>query len=466
MLSNGTLAFNVPADPPAGGNTGAGGGTGTVGVGVGAGTAPSGPGFYVSTTGNDNNAGTLASPFATLARAQQAMENSSIKTTYIEGGTYHITSTIHLTGADSGETWTYYPPDGVNSAVLDGGNTVDLFSVDGSSNLTINGIKMQHVYDYAIFTPSNTRADNVVIENCDIGFNQHTGAVGGFNPMIVLDNVTHAKILNNYVHDAASQGISLMAYNAGDSIEGGVISGNVVLRTVQQMDDGGGIYVAMRNSNVKGGHVTISNNFVSDYGGNGIARAEGIYLDDNASNVTVSGNVVGPAAAGTGAPMAVIVNGGCANTFTGNILDIGQTGTGWIAGWTEPGGGGANFFNWTAPNVFEGNVVVSNYAGPIRTSLNGVKGKAYIQGRGYPANMGIIANNVYHNYGGGPVVTTGNLLGDSHPILENPQISGRTYTVASGSPAFSSAVKFKAIAGGWGPPGFVIPHASAPSSPH
>jgi hypothetical protein len=42
--------------------------------------------FYVATTGNDNAAGTLAQPFASIARAQQAA--SSGDTIYIRGGTY------------------------------------------------------------------------------------------------------------------------------------------------------------------------------------------------------------------------------------------------------------------------------------------------------------------------------------------------------------------------------------------
>ncbi|MBP2659267.1 MAG: hypothetical protein H6Q69_2299 [Firmicutes bacterium] len=42
--------------------------------------------FYVSTTGSDSNAGTLAAPFATLAKAQE--EASTGDTVYIRGGTY------------------------------------------------------------------------------------------------------------------------------------------------------------------------------------------------------------------------------------------------------------------------------------------------------------------------------------------------------------------------------------------
>ena len=44
---------------------------------------PAGSAFYVSPTGNDRNPGTEAAPFATLARAQQAMKRSSIKATYV-----------------------------------------------------------------------------------------------------------------------------------------------------------------------------------------------------------------------------------------------------------------------------------------------------------------------------------------------------------------------------------------------
>src|SRR5262245_25023332 len=42
--------------------------------------------YYVATSGNDNGEGTLAHPFASIARAQQAA--SSGDTVYVRGGTY------------------------------------------------------------------------------------------------------------------------------------------------------------------------------------------------------------------------------------------------------------------------------------------------------------------------------------------------------------------------------------------
>ncbi len=62
--------------------------------------------YFVSPTGNDiTGTGTLAAPFATLARAQTAMRAGSVKVTQIESGTYYLTSPLALTSADNGETW-------------------------------------------------------------------------------------------------------------------------------------------------------------------------------------------------------------------------------------------------------------------------------------------------------------------------------------------------------------------------
>ena len=65
--------------------------------------------YYVATSGSDSNNGSQAAPFLTLARAQKAMQSSSIKTTQIQSGIYYLTSTLALTGADNGETWQAAP---------------------------------------------------------------------------------------------------------------------------------------------------------------------------------------------------------------------------------------------------------------------------------------------------------------------------------------------------------------------
>jgi len=66
---------------------------------------PTQPSYYVATSGSDSGGGTAASPFATLQRAQSAMQQSTIKVTEINAGTYYLTSPLALTALDQGETW-------------------------------------------------------------------------------------------------------------------------------------------------------------------------------------------------------------------------------------------------------------------------------------------------------------------------------------------------------------------------
>jgi hypothetical protein len=66
-------------------------------------TVPIVPAFYVATNGNDSNYGSLASPFATLGRAQTAMQgSSSIKTTYVRAGSYQLPTIASCGGSSCG----------------------------------------------------------------------------------------------------------------------------------------------------------------------------------------------------------------------------------------------------------------------------------------------------------------------------------------------------------------------------
>jgi hypothetical protein len=462
MDVNGTLTFGQSTAPSTGAN-GAGAGTGTVGVGAGA--APSGPGFYVSATGSDSNPGTQAAPFATLARAQQAMENSSIKATYVEGGTYHMSSTLTLTAADNGETWQYYPASGVDSAVLDGAGSIDLVLIKGGSNITINGLKLQNFAAYGIHSEGGptfgvAAASGNTIENCDIGFNTATGwNTGGFYAEGAAPNTT---IVNNYVHDLGSMGIAINTwFSAGDKIDGSVIANNVVLRTVERMSDGGAIYLSMHGGD-QTSHVTVTNNFVRDYGGPGVTGAAGVYLDDNASHVTVTGNVIAPPTQGTvstgnlGATAFEMHNGN-SNVISDNIVDLGDSGRALAAVWFQDSASVAGM----GGNTFTGNVVMSDFAGNQNTNFSGQSGYTFYENSS--SSNFTINNNIYFNYAGGQVRTDGPSASDSHPTTENPQISGWTYQIASTSPVLAAG--FAKIVGGWGPTGFAIPQTgTAPSA--
>lgn len=84
--------------------------------------------YYVSPFGNDSSTGTASDPngasgpFATLARAQQAMrDNPGADTVYIRGGTYNVTTPIKLTAADSNASFIAMPGE---KAVLSAGAAV------------------------------------------------------------------------------------------------------------------------------------------------------------------------------------------------------------------------------------------------------------------------------------------------------------------------------------------------------
>jgi Right handed beta helix region/Calx-beta domain len=439
-----------------------------------------GPAFYVSPSGNDGNAGSVGAPFKTLNKAQSAMRSSSTKITYVRAGTYSVTATLALTTADDGESWQYYPSDGVNSAVLNGNNSVSggIIAIEGGSNITINGLKIENFVDYGILgdggpnTNWGTVAEDTgnTIENCDIGFN----TISSWSSAGISLSGPNATIANNYVHDLGSQGIASYSYYAGKSINGTVVKNNVVLRAVQRTSDGGAIYVNMHSA-IQTDYVTITNNYVADQGSANTWGAHGIYLDDDASNVTATGNIVGPPTAGTGtgsgsewgtnAITGFVVNNGKHNTITGNIVDLGSDGVVSPASWyldtSDPDVG-------MTGNVFSGNIVISKFVGANKANNSGATGYAYFQTNSDADGVGYtIAHNAYWNYAsGGSIYSNGQVTSDASPISENPQISGWDYSIATGSPVYGSSVGFSPIVGGWGPPGYTIPeNGTAPSAP-
>jgi parallel beta-helix repeat protein len=96
--------------------------------------------FYVSSTGNDSNSGLdTSSAFATLERAQEAMQQSGgADTAYLAGGTYYLNSPLHLTSADSGSSFVAMTG---QDAVVSGGTPVTGWTQGA------NGIWSAHVDD-------------------------------------------------------------------------------------------------------------------------------------------------------------------------------------------------------------------------------------------------------------------------------------------------------------------------------
>jgi parallel beta-helix repeat protein len=94
--------------------------------------------YYVATNGSDSAEGSESSPFATLHRAQLAMEQSSIKVTQIHAGTYYLGSPLTLTSLDRGETWEAAPG---ATVVLSGGEVLAGWASEGNGVYSTNAAK-------------------------------------------------------------------------------------------------------------------------------------------------------------------------------------------------------------------------------------------------------------------------------------------------------------------------------------
>jgi hypothetical protein len=452
-----------------------------------AGTVPISPNaFYVATNGSDSNPGTLAQPFATLGKAQSAMQAGALKkTTYIRAGTYMPATTtngsclwgdssgssVGLSSADNGETWSFYPPDGYGSAILDGqsttGNSGGMggngtgcgFGDNGATDVTVVGLAFQH-YRYSAFWGYAANgamvSDNVIHD---------TTAASWGEGAIILTASPGATVQNNYVYNVAYHGIAIEDNSStGDQMSNDTVANNVVLSACgwpavsggndQDGGDCGAIYV-WSNFTSRSTNLRITNNYVRDVnmsssgaGDFGQCCAVGIYLDDGVNNVTESQNVV------TGVKSTCFhIHGGSNNIIQGSLCDLGSSGTENIVTYQDD-----TESNMTG-NVFQNNIVVGSSTGP-GNGFWGVSG---------PKNPMTIKNNGYFNYVGSTLDSnsTGDNAGsDANPTYVNPGISCWSPALASGSPVASAPVSFQ-IVGGWGPPGFAMPQTgTAPSWPH
>jgi hypothetical protein len=417
------------------------------------------------------------------------MRDSSIKTTYVRAGTYKPVTgdgcnngggaSVYLTVTDNGETWSYYPPDGYNTAILDGQSTVGNsggsggngtgcgFSTDTASDITIIGLQFEN-YLYAAFSGdvgNNVKFLDNVIHNTTAA-DWGAGAISSIcTPGI--------EVKNNYLYDLAYAGIVLTAGSScPDGISNDVISGNVVLNSCtwpavhgfgndQNGGDCGSIY--LHDGTSSSTNMQIVNNYIRDintsskgagdygYDGTNGCCADGIYTDTGTSHVAIKGNVIAGMIS-----TCVQMNDPVDNAITGNICDLASDSDYQsIAIY----GRGSVWPKSMTGNTFEHNIVISAGSGT---------GYGYLGGTQTPDPM-TITDNAYYNYVGSSMKNTGNeyIGSDADPVYENPQITGWVYSIATDSPVFRSPVSFPGIEGGWGPPGFAIPHTgTAPSCPH
>ena len=356
--------------------------------------APTTPGFNVSTSGNDANPGTLAAPFATFAKAQAAMQASStIKTTYVRGGTYTpsavvvgggpTTAAIYLTPADNSETWSYYPGDGDSTAVINGratqgclnssGLTYGLW-IEGGSNITVNGLAFENYTGSGILLHAETSyygqyfptqgepsANNDVIENntYDVatipGGCADTISTGTVLGTVMADGqVTNLLVTHNVVHDVSGMGIRGDCYASGDNLTGFDVSNNALYNLNSAMSDTGAVYVYGYNC-MGSTNMTVANNYIRDYG-TASNSSHGVYLDDGTSNTKVTQNVI----TGHGTTCFFAAHGGDNDNTAANICDLsdGATGQQQIAEYQNSGACTAS--SCMESNYVQGNIIIGD----------------------------------------------------------------------------------------------------------
>ncbi len=396
-------------------------------------------GFYVSPTGNDANDGSLASPFLTLPKAQAAMQASSGAklTTYVRAGTYKPASiascgcALDLANKDNGETWSYYPPDGVDSAIIDGQSTADgngvgtLISVAGSTNVTINGLTLRNFDSAGV---SGVNSTKITTKNSVI-YNGFQTANYGAQGVTCGQTCTSWSVLNNVMHDITGGGANIVSATSGD-VSNLIYSGNFVYNTCTSPDDGGDCGALYTQDNTaKSTNITITGNFVRD--GNpwrGMNAGSAIYLDDCLSNATVSGNVM----TGTNGANTSFIHGGKNDVYIGNIYDLGTYGQ-HISVWQTS----AN----TNCNVMAGN----KYSGNIIIGKGGIAGYSDLS---YPHTVTpTVSGNLYYDYSGG-TITNGP---EANAIKADPKLSA-CFQLASDSVAYQTPLSFSPLLKDWGPP--------------
>ncbi len=231
--------------------------------------------FYVSTTGNDANSGTISSPWRTIQHAANvALAGDTI---YIRGGIYIESVTINVSGSATGGYITFQSYSG-ETAIVDGtglsvsgetglinianhdyikivGLEIRNYSTSSTANVPVGiwitgadsyiQILNNHIHDIknsasgcnanalglaAYGTNATTAINNLIIDS-----NQLDHLTLGCSESLTVDgNVQYWTITNNVIHDNNNIAIDAIGFEkvssntATDQARDGVISGNTI----------------------------------------------------------------------------------------------------------------------------------------------------------------------------------------------------------------------------------------------
>ncbi len=419
--------------------------------------------YYVSAqNGNDSWSGLLASPnssnsdgpFKSLARAQSAMQGSSIHTVNVRAGTYSIASSFQLYPADSGETWISYSGE---SPILDGGGTGQMI-VNNPTNITIEGFTFQNMgagglhinfgnaltlrwntfYNCNQNCISGSGAVNSTIDSNTIN-GQSPGNPPGLTTEAAYSAITlgygssNNKLTHNLIENCQGGGIAFGDGPTDPPISNNIVDRNIFKNVDTNVVDMGAIYFYDTSHAGVGNQIT--NNIVNGNAGSG-SLTKAYYLDGYASNVLVSGNICRNCG-----DWGWQIHAGDHNTIVNNIFDISAQKQVGIYQTQNSNYAGGDF--GMAGNIFETNLIY--FEGAVPSDLYQVN---ILASDALPTDQ----DNLYYSVNGSSI-PNGQDIVDSSPVYANPEFaepSAGNYSMPASSPAYTT-VGFQSLPTDQGP---------------
>lgn len=288
--------------------------------------------YFVSTTGNNKNTGTISSPFKTIATGLKFLKPGD--TLYVRSGTYPEAFNATI---PSGTSWaspvtlSAYPGETVTLRPKSGSESVFMF-LGKQRYIVVNGFIVDGIYasvDAIKITASRTGAANHIrIQNSEIKNSNNQGILltGGANYNEFINLKVHGAALTGKYHDMSldhyhgiyiatdhnlvqgcavyhNAGYGIHCYDdAGDTVHDNVIQGNMCYDNGVAGGSGAGIILSSGDNNVACNNVVFKNDYgISvDYSATNTKlynntvyanRAFGIYVGPDSSNAIVQNNI-------------------------------------------------------------------------------------------------------------------------------------------------------------------------------
>ena len=310
--------------------------------------------MFVAPDGRDDNDGSLAHPFSTLARALATVESGRAGIVRVAAGRYAPARTLvigpsgdgacllgstagtvldgrrrlpilfaieHANGVTvAGFTFTGATAGGAALTLSGGGShrvvgnlfldTDAAIQLDGSSADRIAGNEILGTTGSAVEVKDGSN-DNILDDNLI----EDTGAPDTTGGAFFLHAVSGNLISGNHVLHSAGMGIGIENWDDTTINSGNAVTGNVIIDSGRNSSDSGAIYTLGRSA--RDTRTIIAGNLI-DGTGRSDRHAVGIYLDDSSSGVDVLNNLVRNIGSD-----AVEIHGGNDNLIRGNRIELG-----------------------------------------------------------------------------------------------------------------------------------------------